>query len=189
MLAVYIFVSNGLYIKFSYFFFWFTGMALLSCVVLVMLHFKLWTEILWILIPADYILIKIVVRTTKYFERLVFLQVAAISYCCLIENLRFLSLYGMIKEEVHLTWNFAYFWVSDLICCFISKSEILHSIKKKLGCSKTTSQIRLLASRITRACANLTNLCLPIWNIGFDIGQLWIKDDSFTVLLHNVFSC
>jgi len=177
MLAVYLFSSSGLHVRVSYFSFWFTGMVLLSCVIWVMLHFKLWTEILWTLVPADYLIIKMVVHATKTFDRLVFLQVAAISYCCLVENLRFLSLYGIIKEEVHWTWNLTYFWVSDLICCFLSKSEFLHSLKWKMGFSKSISQTRLLASRITRACVNLTNLCLPVWSIGFDIGQFWIKDE------------
>jgi len=187
MLAVYLFVSRGLHVRASYFFFWFNGMVLLSCVILVMLRLKLWTEILWTLLPADYLLIKMVVHATKTFDRLVFLQVAAISYCCLIENLRFLSLYGIIKEEVYWTWNLVYFLVSDIICCFISKSEILHSLKRKLGCSKTTSQTKLLASRITRACVNLTNLCLPIWSIGFDIGQFWIKDELAFVTIKQCF--
>lgn len=180
MLTVFSFCSVGIHIRVTYFFFWFTGMLLFFSLIVTMLFFKLWIILLWTIIPADYFLTKMAANATKTCDRLVFLKVSAIIYCCVFETIRFLSLYGIVEEQegqVNFSWYLSYFWISDVLCTFISKSELVYCVKWKLGLyTNTPSETRLLACRITRACVNVTSLCLPIWSVGFDVGLLLLGD-------------
>jgi len=100
MYLVYFLCSSGLYVRAYYFFLWYTGSVLLGTIILIMLRFKLWTAILFAITPADYIINTLVVLATKTCDRILYLQSSAIVYCAIFENIRYLSLSGIIEEEM-----------------------------------------------------------------------------------------
>lgn len=75
----------------------------MAYIFLLMLHYELWTVLVIITIPTNYLLNALVVNTTKTFDRLSFLQVASLNYCCLFETYRFLSVLSIVNQESELT--------------------------------------------------------------------------------------
>merc|ERR1712060_229590 len=108
------------------------------------------------IIPAEFIINKIVVHATKTCDRLLFLDINAIIYCALFENVRYLSVLGIIDEEMNYTWNLARFAAIDVIGIFISKSEIITYMTFQTHWPGRGSKTALLTGRITRACEALT---------------------------------
>jgi len=178
LLLVYAYCSKGLHVRAIYVFLYVAGYSLLSAVTVIMLWYKLWTAILLTIIPADFILHIIVVEASKTYDCLSYLQVNAIIYCALFENVRYLSVLGIIGEEMDYTLSFVRFAAVDVLCIFISKSEIVTYINLHTLKLWRVSKTSLLVGRITRACATATTLSWPIWYIGFELGRLLVESDQ-----------
>lgn len=177
MILVYVFCSSGLHVRAVYVFLYIMSTVLLWLIIVIMLNFELWTEILFAFIPADFLMNKLVVMATMTRDRLLYLQITAMIYCALLESVRFLSVLGIIDEEMGYTWNFAKFAAVDLFCTFLSKSEIAYFINNNSDFLGKFSNTKLLVARITRACVNVTTLSWPIWNAGFEIGLFILEED------------
>jgi hypothetical protein len=176
-LLIYSCCSKGMYVRATFTFLWLIGIVVLWTIIIVMLHFKLWTEILLALIPCDFIFKELVAKAEKKCDRILYLQMTAMIYCSILESVRYLSLLGVLEEEKGYTLEVAKFAAIDFMCIFISKSEIISYIKTQTNWLGKASKTWLLAARITRACVTLTSLTWPFWNIGFDLGRLLLKDD------------
>jgi len=133
------------------------------CIFVLMLYYKLWTVLLITTIPCDILLTSLAVYTTKTCDRLAFLQVHSLLYCCLFESYRFLSLLSIVIQESQWTWILCRFCVVDFLCIVFSKSEILYYINKKTWVLGAFSETYLLATRVNRGCINVTAFCFPIW--------------------------
>jgi len=171
LLLVYVYCSNGFYVRARYVFIYIASYAFLSLATIVLLKLKLWTATLLAIIPADFIINRIAVEVTKSCDRLLYLDINAIIYCALFENVRYLSVLGLIDEEMDYTVKLAEFAAIDILCIFISKSEILTYINFHSNWCGKESKTWLLAGRVTRACVTVTTLSWPIWNIGFELGR------------------
>jgi len=125
ILLVYVYCSNGFYVRARYVFLYVASYTLFCLAILIMLYLKLWTAILLAIIPSDFIINWIVVQATKTCDRLLYLDINAIVYCSLFENVRYLSVLGLIDKEMDYTMKLAEFAAIDILCIFISKSEIL----------------------------------------------------------------
>jgi len=180
VLLVYAYCSKGLYVRVIYVFLYIVGYSLLSIAILIMLYFELWTGILLAIIPTDLIMNMIVVWATKTCDCLSYLQVNAMIYCALFENVRYLSMLGIIDDEMDYTINLAKFAAIDVLCIFISKSEIVSYINFHTQWCGQESKTWLLAGRITRSCVNVTTLSWPIWNIGYELGRILMNPDGNT---------
>jgi len=176
-LLIFVYCSNGFYVRARYVFLYMVSYVLLIMAIIIMLYLKLWTAILLAIIPADFIINWIVVLATKTCDRLLYLDINAIFYCALFENVRYLSVLGLIDEEMDYTLKLAEFAAIDILCIFISKSEILTYINFHTNWCGKESRTWLLAGRVTRACVTLTTLSWPIWNIGFELGRFLINPD------------
>jgi len=177
VLIVYVYCSEGFYVRARYVLLYVVIYSILCVVTVIMLHFKLWTAILLIFNLVDFIINWIVSEATKTRDRLFYLEVNAIIYCSLFENVRYLSLLEVINEEMGYTLQLAVFAAVDVLCIFISKSEILTFIWFNSNWLEKASRTWLLASRVTRACVTVTTLSWPIWNIGFELGRFIMKPD------------
>jgi len=177
VLLVYVYCSNGFHVRARWVIIYIVSCVILVFATIAMLYLKLWTAILLAIIPADFMLNKIVVEATKTCDRLLFLDINAIIYCALFENVRYQSVLGLIDEEMDYTLKLAEFAAIDVLCIFISKSEILTYINFHTQWFGKESKTWLLAGRVTRACVTITTLSWPIWNIGFELGRFLMNPD------------
>jgi hypothetical protein len=174
---VYKFCSDGMQGRALYVLLCFAGIPLLCGILILLLHLKLWNAILLIIIPSDFIMIELVARAAQSFDCMLYLQMSAIIYSTLFESVRYLSLLGIIEEEMGISLRLARFAAVDLLCIFICKSEILTYIKMNTNCLGKASKTWLLYARIKIACMNVTTYTWPIWYIVFELGRFSLKVD------------